>query len=165
MTRGLALDVKSSVVWGGLMRSYRYVLRRQWNARPGVCWIMLNPSTADENTDDPTVMKCQTYARLWDYGSITVVNLFAFRATNPRILPSVQDPIGPENDTHIEREAARAALVVCAWGNHAKLNMRSTAVRGMLSGIPLHALRVTKANEPEHPLYLPLNLKPEVWNA
>lgn len=88
--------------------TYRYSLTRVWDeSRPRVCFVMLNPSTADASANDPTIVRCRNFAYSWNYGSLEVVNLFAYRATNPRVLRTVQDPIGPENDRHIIEATAR----------------------------------------------------------
>lgn len=142
---------------------YRYVLLRSWDARkPVLVWICLNPSTADAESDDPTLVKIQTYARMWGYGSTVMLNLFAFRATDPWYMKRQDDPVGPDNDTHILSECARAETVIGAWGNDGTHLRRSEAVRRLLllSNIGLHYLRLNQNGEPAHPLYLPLNLKP-----
>ncbi len=146
---------------------YRYWLLRSWDARlRRVCFICLNPSTADAHTDDPTLVKVQTYARLWGYGSVTVVNLFAYRATDPAELGIYTraggDPVGPLNFDIIEREAKESALVVCAWGKGGEFLNRAAGIVEMLHDLKCapHALRLNKDGSPAHPLYLPFNLKP-----
>lgn len=128
-----------------------------------VNFIMLNPSTADESHVDPTVRRCAGYARAWGYDYLAVTNLFAFRATDPRALKTVDDPVGPRNDGFLRMTAKRADLVVAAWGNHGALHARSAAVRKLLRGVPLTFLSLTKTGEPSHPLYLPSNLVPVEW--
>ena len=70
-------------------------------------WVMLNPSTADASTDDATIRRVLRFSDDWDYGSVRVVNLFAYRSTQPRLLWTLDDPIGPMNDEHIQREVRR----------------------------------------------------------
>jgi hypothetical protein len=155
-------------------RTWRYTLTRYTGiVQPvreelvplSVAFIGLNPSTADETTDDPTVRRCIGFARRWGYERMVMLNVFAFRATNPRRLRAAEDPIGPENDNHIAWEAALADLVVCAWGVHATLLGRGVEVKECLEGInvPLHVLGLTKDGHPKHPLYLKGDLEPVSW--
>jgi hypothetical protein len=140
---------------------YRYRLDRWWEGGEGrVCWIMLNPSTADATQDDPTIRRCITFSKAWGYASLVVVNLFALRATDPKALRlpagAFQDEylsiIGPENDDTILAAEAESQRVVAAWGNHGSLHGRGADVREMLRTQPLH-LGLTKTGEPRHPLY------------
>lgn len=139
---------------------YRYRLWRIWDAlAPVMVWVMLNPSTADANQDDPTIRKCIGFARANHHGGIIVVNLFAYRATDPRELPRVPDPVGPENDEHI-RWAVRAptlASVVGGWGGDKFAVNRAKAVRTAIvaTGRRLQCFRKSKTGQPWHPLYLP----------
>ena len=122
-------------------------------------FIMLNPSTADANRDDPTIIKCIQFARNWDYGELMVGNLFAWRSPKPEDLLSVSDPVGPHNDAALLELAQRASRIVAAWGNRGELYGRSQTVRQMLSR-PLYALHITGSGQPGHPLYLPESAKP-----
>lgn len=143
-------------------RTWRYRLWRIWEpAKPSVLFLMLNPSTADETRNDPTVERCQRYAVRWGYGGLYVCNLFALRSTEPRELYSHQDPIGPQNDAAILATAAKSGMVVCAWGEHGSLRERNGEVQEMLRrhGIALSCLRLTKRGHPCHPLYLPKDLR------
>ncbi len=151
--------------------TYRYSLTREWDAsKPRVCWIMLNPSTADAEQDDPTIRRCIGFAERWQCGSIEVVNLFPLRATDPGALKTfdfetaISDGLGV-NDVHILSAAHHAKKVICAWGNHGALHNRGLAVKQLLQiyGIRACALRVSKAGHPAHPLYLPYSLQPKVW--
>ena len=140
-------------------RTWRYRLWRVWDAdKPALMFIMLNPSTADEQEDDPTIRRCVGFAKAWGFGGISVCNLFAFRATDPAELRDAADPVGPENDRILLEVATSGAvgLVLAAWGNYGGLNYRSGAVREMLraNGVKLMALSITKAKEPGHPLYI-----------
>lgn len=147
--------------------AFRYWLDRRWDTSlPMCCWIMLNPSTANAIEDDPTVRRCQGYARTWGYGGLTVVNLFALCATDPaglRVGATVADPVGPRNDEHILMLARIAKLTVCAWGVHGAYLGRGEAVRHLLAGIPLHVLGLTAGGHPKHPLYLKRELQPQLW--
>lgn len=136
---------------------YRYALYRTWNPDDGVCcWIMLNPSTADGIDDDPTIRRCVGFARAWGCGGIAVVNLFAYRATNPKELYSVADPVGPMNDSFITRAAIGAKIVVAAWGTHGAFQNRGMKVANNLNSIrgDVQCLGVTKDGHPRHPLYV-----------
>ncbi len=126
---------------------------------------MLNPSTADETRLDPTCTRARDYAERWGYGALIVTNVFAWRATDPQQMKAARDPVGPANDSAIVRAACEAALVVCAWGNHAAYRERSARVLDLLgaAGVALHALRVNGSGEPAHPLYLSGALRPRRW--
>ena len=148
-------------------RTFRYRLDILWGEGPSLNWLMLNPSTADEIANDPTIERCEQRARAWGYGRLIVTNLFAFRATDPRQLRAAIDPIGPQNNRHIARAAREADLVVAAWGNHGRFGSRSTAVIRMLDGrdVRLYALNIAKTGEPMHPLYLPYRLRPKAYRT
>mgnify|MGYP004417320813 CR=1 FL=1 len=134
---------------------YRYWLRRQWNDGPRVVFILLNPSTADANKDDATIRKCMSFARQWKYGTLDVVNLFAYRATDPRKLKGYNNPVGPENDKWIVQTARDADIVVAAWGNHGRFMARDEEVLNLLDRVS--CLGITKARCPKHPLYVRLD--------
>jgi hypothetical protein len=143
----------------GQRRRYRYTLRRRWAAGQVVCWVMLNPSTADERQDDPTIRRCIGFSRTWGYAGLVVVNLFALRSTDPAALwvPATA-PVGAENDAAIRDAATGACLVVAAWGvqPHHRFRDRALAVEAVLraSGAPLWCLGLTQAGHPRHPLFV-----------
>jgi hypothetical protein len=140
---------------------YRYSLKREWDKdKPFVLFICLNPSTADDKNDDPTLIRCISYAKQWGYGGVYVTNLFAYRATNPRDMLSSQDPIGIDNDKRLRKLSKSAGLVVAAWGNHGKHIGRSDEIRKAVSN--LYYLKLNASGEPSHPLYLKSNLKPKL---
>jgi len=144
--------------------TYRYELRRQW-AKGLVCtWIMLNPSVADSEIDDPTIRRCAGFARRWGHSGITVRNLFALRATDPRALRHHPDPVGPDNDWWLTAPAS-PGLTVCAWGTHGALRDRAARVVAVLTrrGAPLHCLALTAQGHPRHPLYLHGALRPRPY--
>ena len=140
-------------------RRFRYVPTRQVSllSCKVVLFIMLNPSTADEWKDDPTIRRGMGFASLWGFGWFVACNLFALRSTDPRRLYQADDAAGPENDMHILGAAQESDLTVCAWGNHGQLHGRGVQVVQMLQsqGIKLHHLGLTKVGQPKHPLYLP----------
>lgn len=138
-------------------RRYRYTLWRRWNAeRPACMFLMLNPSTADEIDNDPTVERCQRRAVAMGYGGLVVCNIFAYRSTDPGALYDLGDPVGPGNDAAIVEQAKAAGLVVCGWGTHGALHGRGNAVLDLLrgAGITPHALQVNGDGSPKHPLYV-----------
>ena len=144
-------------------RRYRYALTRRW--RPGgqaVLWVMLNPSTADAERDDATLRRILAYSQSWGYHALTVVNLYGYRATNPRDLFTADNPVGPDNDTHIERAASGHGRIVAAWGAHARPE-RVAAVLALPGMQRLSALALTASGQPRHPLYLPGGLLPRPW--
>ena len=111
-------------------RKYRYALSRTWNdKKKTILFIGLNPSTADEKIDDPTIRRCINYAQNWGYGSLLMVNLFAYRATLPTELKNVKNPIGNDNDLHIIELSKKADLAVAAWGNEGSLLNRDKEVK------------------------------------
>lgn len=137
---------------------YRYSLTIVWdNSLPLCQFIGLNPSTADEMKDDPTIRRCKGFARSWGYGGIIMTNLFAYRATDPNEMKRQGDPIGGYNDPFLIESAVKSRGIICAWGNHGSFRLRSQNVRRLLTDFPLKCFRQTKANEPEHPLYMPSN--------
>lgn len=140
-------------------RTWRYALWRTWDRdKPYCLFICLNPSTADETTDDNTVRRCISYAQAWGHGGFCMANLFAYRATKPNDMIRAWDPVGPENDYWLKHLATNAGLVVAGWGNHGRFMDRSKTVRSMIDN--LYYLQLTESGEPGHPLYLPKNLKP-----
>ena len=119
---------------------------------------MLNPSTADEVKNDPTVERCEVRARTTGYGGLIVVNIFAWRSTDPNALYKLDDPIGPENDDAIRWAALNSEMVVCGWGTHAgRLGARGREVKAILDKARpgcAHALQVNADGSPKHPLYI-----------
>ena len=156
-------------------QNYRYRLWREicpFGANQAL-FIMLNPSTADAEMDDPTIRRCVNFARDWDCALMWVVNLFALRSTDPNALKKATDPVGPENRRHIQNLASTVrdshqlnnggeGFVVCAWGTQGTLLDQDKAVLGWLDelGVQPTCLRTTKDGHPSHPLYLPKDLKP-----
>ncbi len=134
-------------------RTYRYALWRIWDeSLDSVLFIGLNPSTADESNNDPTISRCINFAKAWGYGGLCMANLFAYRATEPRIMMLTDNPIGPENDQILFDLASKAHVVVAAWGNHGSFKGRSVQISRWIQN--LRCLGVNKSGEPAHPLYL-----------
>jgi hypothetical protein len=143
---------------------YRYLLERTWGiGLPRVTWIMLNPSTADAEKDDPTIRRCIGFSKEWGYGGLYVVNLFAWRATDPGELKRVLRPVGPENDHYIGHAAANCKEIVAAWGAHGSFQDRDKVVRKLLKGFGITALSLTTKGSPGHPLYLSANAQRIPW--
>jgi hypothetical protein len=135
-------------------RQYRYALWRIWDeSKPYAMFIGLNPSTADETEDDPTIKRCINFAKEWGYGGLCMANLFAYRATDPSNMFAAQNPIGPQNDFWLENLTKEAGIIVAAWGNDGSHLGRSKAVLALIPN--LHCLKVNKSGEPAHPLYQP----------
>jgi hypothetical protein len=153
----MRLDHPGSGARFACRRRYRYVLWRVWEPGLGCCnFLMLNPSTADETVNDPTIERCQRRAARWGYGGLVVTNLFALCTYDPALLRRAADPVGPDNDAAIAAAARAARLVLCAWGNHGAYQGRSCTVRTLLAGLGVApvCLGETQAREPAHPLYL-----------
>jgi len=142
---------------------YRYQLERCWGEHPSrnstVVFIGLNPSTADAKNDDPTLRKCVAFARGWGFKRLVMVNLFAWRATDPENLLQTNHPIGKQNDKHIDAAVAESALIIACWGEYGAYLNRAQEVHARYSQ-RLHCLQTNKSGEPTHPLYLPATLTP-----
>ena len=136
-------------------RTWRYKLWRRWSpAGPMVAFIGLNPSTADEINDDPTVRRCLGFARRWGFGGMYMLNVFAYRSTNPRALMAAADPVGPRNGAALRTTCRRCDMVVVCWGVWGRLCDRGEVVIELLGGMPIHCLGTTREGHPKHPLYL-----------
>lgn len=140
-------------------RVYRYQLSRRWDAEPpqkAVLFIGLNPSTADEHTDDPTIRRCISFAKSWGCNMLIMANLFAFRATNPKDMKAQEGPEGPLNEKYLLESARTADIIVAAWGANGGHRGQDKKVCDLLSfaGYKLQCLGTTKAGHPKHPLYL-----------
>ena len=145
---------------------YRYLLRRVWDhARPRALLVMLNPSTADALKDDATIRSCVRLLNALHYGSMEVVNAFAFRATDPKDLPSDGSAIGPQNEGIVDAALYRCDVVVCAWGAHGPAQQRLSFFRQFLKSRKpaVYCFGRTKAGHPKHPLYLKTGTTLEVF--
>ena len=128
---------------------YRYSLTRVWDpALPTITFVLLNPSTADDVQLDRTLNRCLKFAIRDGFGAMVILNLYAFRTPYPKVMQAAADPVGPENDRAL---AAATGTVVAGWGNDA----HPTRVAHALTLLPpLHALKITKLGNPQHPLYV-----------
>lgn len=143
-------------------RLWRYRLERRWGPGRPAAFILLNPSTADETQDDPTIRRCIAFSKAWAHGGLILGNIFGFRSTDPAGLRQTPDPVGPGNDDALRSIAASADRVICGWGAHGDLHGRGAVVLDELrsAGVPLFALKLTAAGHPGHPLYLPAASEP-----
>jgi len=161
-----SLPIFRSAQFDGTGR-YRYSLFRQWHpALPGLTIIMLNPSLADATADDPTIRRCIGLAYGWDFGAITVVNLFAYCTAYPRQLKQVNDPVGSENDAALKKAALAGEQILLAWGNWGGLYGRDRAVLGWLSPFrnKFCCLGRNRTGQPRHPLYVSRDTKLQPWD-
>lgn len=135
---------------------FRYLLTREFGGESTCLFIMLNPSTADAEHNDPTIRRCISFAKREGFGRLEVVNLYAFRSHSPAVLFAALDSVGPANDSEIIAALDRADSVVVAWGNHAEQE-RVIEVAGLIdrSGNVSNCFGFTKLGQPRHPLYLP----------
>lgn len=158
-------DAPSTAVYSDCER-YRYSLTRVWDtSAPRVAFVMLNPSTATEVQNDPTIHRCEQRARTLGYGGFRAVNIFALRATDPRDMRTAADPEGADNMSALDEAATWADLVIAAWGVHGEHRAQGArvAARLRITGRTLYHLGLTKAGHPRHPLYLPYSAQPELW--
>ena len=156
------MDSQSTATFS-VCRRYRYTLWRNWTdllggGRGYAMFIGLNPSTADETENDPTIRRCISFAKSWGYDGLCMTNLFAFRATDPKVMLAESEPCGQDNDLHLLKMAKGAGIVVAAWGLPGTHMGRADEVRQLIQN--LYCLKLTKGGQPGHPLYLPGDLKP-----
>ena len=147
-------------------RKYRYYLSREWDVtKKRAHFIMLNPSTATEYQNDPTVERCERRARSLGYGAFAVTNIFAWRETNPKQMEKVSDPIGAQNDSIILETCKNSNINIAAWGTHGSHLARGTAVREIFikAKLRISSLGITKMGHPKHPLYISYQVKPQIW--
>ena len=147
----MGLSINKSATFSNC-RKYRYALSRSWDDKKKiVLFIGLNPSTADQKKDDPTIRRCINYAQNWGFGGLQVANLFAYRATKPAKLKNVENPVGDDNDKHLIKLSKMADLTVAAWGNEGSLFSRDKQVIKLIPN--LMCLKINKSGQPAHPLY------------
>lgn len=154
------MDVEGNEVAGAIFspdRRYRYALWRQWSPGPPaltISFVLLNPSTANATQLDPTLRRCADYAKRWGYDRMNVVNIYAFKATDPNVMLAQDDPVGPENVAAISRYVGESDLCIAAWGSNVIETGRFEWLRGLVDPIPVHILGFTASGEPRHPLYM-----------
>jgi hypothetical protein len=149
---------------------YRYTLWREWQQlgqrqNQFVMFVGLNPSIADEKRDDPTVRRCIEFAKSWGYGALCMTNLFAFRATDPKVMRQQKNPVGNDNLFHLIECGSQAEIVIAAWGMAGIFWSQNTYVQNVFveNRIRLFHLGLTKHGHPRHPLYLKAKVKPKLY--
>jgi len=151
-------------------RIYRYVLWRIWDkSKPAIMFIGLNPSTADESLNDPTITRCLGFSKSWGYGSLYMLNLFAFRATDPNDMKSTSMPIGEENLKYLIQYAKTVDQIICAWGNHGSYLNQSKIILDLFRKdeslfTKLYYFKLSQKGEPVHPLYQSADSKLTKYN-
>jgi len=160
-------DAPSTAIYSDCER-YRYALTREWDAAgKRVLFIMLNPSKATEVQNDPTVERCERRARTLGFGAFRVVNIFAWRETDPTLLKRAVEPVGADNDAVLADSCGWANQIICGWGAHGDYLGRGAATAKVLrsTGHKLFALGLTQAGHPRHPLYIAYRTQPEQWSG
>jgi len=162
-----SFEVKGTASSGAVFSKcgkYRYQLWRMWEGgepQKLCAFIGLNPSTATEVEDDPTVRRCINYAKAWGFNGMFMLNAYAYRATDPKDMKKQDDPIGDGNDESIVVAGMIADKVICCWGNNCEHSRQADILTALdMADIVPHCLAVTKLGYPAHPLYLKANLKP-----
>lgn len=160
-------DAPSTAVYSDC-ETYRYSLTRVWDpAGRKVMFVMLNPSTATEVQNDPTIERCERRARALGFGGFRATNIFACRVTDPRAMRRLDAPEGPDNMASILEGMEWADMVICAWGTHGAHRGQGGRVAAALqaTGKPLYHLGLSKAGHPKHPLYIAYSRQPQLWAA
>jgi hypothetical protein len=147
----------------------RYRLTQRWAFGPFLCWVMMNPSVANDERDDPTTIKCRQFSMRWGYGGMILVNVASHVATDPRDLLKVEDPIGQDNPSYLVTAACHCERVVFAYGQPPGEKLKEAGLKAaeyILKGTNRkgYILRLSKDGIPEHPLYLPFNLELQPWD-
>lgn len=167
MTNSMIKQAKAIHVRGAVFspcRTWRYQLWRLWGEAgkaSNVCaFVGLNPSTADESLDDPTIRRCIRFARDWGHDGYVMLNAYAYRATKPKDMLTAVDPVGPDNDQTLRRLRVSdwVTRVVAAWGSHCSTYRQRQVLTAI--GREVECLGLTKDGRPKHPLYLPANAQP-----
>lgn len=159
-------DAYSTAVYSPCEK-YRYSLTRTWDETDRrVMFVMLNPSTATEKQNDPTVERCERRARALGFGAFQVTNIFAWRDTDPRKMRAAPDPVGPGNDAAILGGCEWADQVIAAWGTHGAHLNRGAETERLLSRAqaPIFHLGLSKHGHPKHPLYIAYAQQPQRWD-
>lgn len=162
-----AIEEKRTAVFSPC-RKWRYHLQHVWDDnQPNLLWLMLNPSTADETQNDPTVERCEQRARMWGYGGVEIYNIFGFRATDPNNMKAYGDPVGPDNDKWITKFALKSqqTLAIAGWGNHGSHNKRNEEIIKIITqnNGRVKALKINASGDPKHPLYVGYAQKPVLF--
>lgn len=145
-------------------RTFRYALWRRWDwqgYQNQLMFIGLNPSTADETQDDPTVRRCIRFAKDWGYSGLIMMNAYGFRATDPKVMAVASDPVGPGNDRAFRTQRSQVGKIVAAWGNHCS-EERAQRICKVINR-PIHCLATNKSGQPKHPLYIAAKTRPKLY--
>lgn len=162
MSNTLLEEISSSAVFSPC-GNFRYQLRRDWNDGQNIAWLMLNPSIANANENDPTLKRVLDFSRRWGYGSLVVVNLAAHISSNPKRLKFATDPIGPLTDYWVKKSIDGARELLCAWGSSSNLgtdllrwrpHQLLTRIREWEPQLSFSCLGVNQDGSPKHPLYI-----------
>ena len=150
-------------------QQYRYWLQRPSEvdqpAKPAAVFVMLNPSSADTEVDDPTIRRCRQFAKIWRCAGLMVANLYALRSAKPGLLWQHDDPVGPDNDYWLATLATRHSDIICAWGNSAEQSrVEKFQQITQLAEARLWCLGTTKTGAPRHPLYVRFNQPLIKWS-
>ncbi|MEP2716130.1 DUF1643 domain-containing protein [Pseudophaeobacter sp.] len=159
-------DAPSTAVYSEC-ETYRYSLTRVWEPEgKRVMFVMLNPSKATEVQNDPTIERCERRARALGFGGFQATNIFAIRATDPKVMRAAQDPEGPDNREAILAGFDWADMVICAWGTHGAHRDQGDTIATLLRsrGRALHHLGLSKHGHPKHPLYIAYSQQPQLWD-
>lgn len=166
MVAGVVMESGAIISLCGQFRSR---LWRIWDTElPRVLWVMLNPSTADENVNDPTIEAIIDFTQRWGFGGIEVCNAYAYRTKSPALLKAARYPIGPDNDRTLQAMMGAISeengIVMAAWGAHIQAG-RAHSIRtdAMLCSTPLYHLGLNKNGSPKHPLYIRRDTPRREW--
>jgi len=131
---------------------YRYLLRKIWDdTKPYALFITLYPSINEPSRNDPTIMRCASFAKEWGLGGMCMVNLFACQVSQPSDIMATKEPIGSENNTWIIKASREAGITIAAWGNDGSYLNRANEIKSLIPN--LKYLKLNSTEEPAHPLY------------
>ena len=156
LVKSFKKNVYTEVIFSRCLK-YRFSFKREWDkSKKKILYILLNPSTATELKNDPTITRIERHSKILKMGSFTVCNLFALREKNPKLLKKHKYPLGKENDSFIEKYSLEAEIIVCAWGNEGEYMNQSEKIKNLLLTMnhQAYVFGLTKKGNPKHPLYL-----------
>lgn len=156
-------DPKSGAIFSAC-KNYRYTLWRKWGEGRTVAFCLLNPSTADARRNDPTVTRCIARAKAMGYAGIEVVNIFAWKSTDPKQLQFIRDPVGKMNDKFLLAAMENNDKLICGWGTHGWLNNRQKEVLKLFKNCDKYVLAFNQNHTPKHPLYVGYNVREALWD-
>ena len=144
-------------------RRYRYALWRTWDPESPrrIMFVGLNPSTADEIVDDPTIRRCINFSKAWGYGGMFMLNAYGFRATDPKVMQATEEPVGSGNDAAFRKYRDQVQMIIAAWGVHCDPQREQRIFR--ILECPVHCLGTSKHGRPRHPLYMRSAVEPALF--